>query len=112
MPESASNFSVRHDNIAELLGVKARSFEATNPDAMMGIRRELLDYVQRLKDLLAGNTHSRQEKVPLVSVIADEKGWPQLVGFDATAKVAKHELEDVIRGYLNAHYGKPNSQFR
>ena len=68
MPESASNFSVRHDNIAELLGVKARSFEATNPDAMMGLADSgALDSVaadakQRLTAALAALTPRTQEK--------------------------------------------------
>lgn len=71
----------------------------------MCIRRALLDYVQRLKDVLSGNTNAGPTKATLVSVVADESGWPQLVGFDPTAKLSKHELEDIIRNYLSAHYG-------
>lgn len=95
----------RHDNIAALLGITAAGFEDEHRDAVMGIRRLLLDYVTRLQDALAGvQTEARPD--PLVSIQVDESGWPVLVGFDEGKKWPKEQLEIIIRAYLSRHYGE------
>lgn len=98
--------SRRHDNIAELLGVKAGTFESNNAEAVMGIRRQLLEYVKRLKEALAGNSGCGENTSTVASVVPDGDGWPQLVGFDSSDKLTKDEMEGIIRAYLSAHYGE------
>lgn len=95
---------IRHDNIAELLGVTATGFEDEHREAVMGMRRLLLDYVKRLKDALAG---PQAEATPdsLVTITTDEARWPHLVGFDDGKKWSKEQLEIIIRAYLSKHYG-------
>lgn len=105
-----SQFS-SHDNIAELLGVKAGTFESNNADAVMGIRRQLLEYVKRLKEALAGN-HGSGENTSAACVVPDDEGWPELVGFDPLAKLSKDEMEVTIRAYLSAHYGEQPALFQ
>ncbi len=97
--------SGRHDNVAELLGVTAASFEQANKEAVMGMRRAFIDYVHRLKQALAASGGTAVKPEPLVKIVNDEAGWPELVGFDAAAKHSKTTLEDILRAYLSKHYG-------
>ena len=97
--------SRRHDNVAELLGITAASFEQSQKDAVMGMRRTFLEYVHRLKQALSSGGTAVGKPEPLVKIICDEAGWPQLVGFDPAAKHSKTALEDTIRAYLSKHYG-------
>ncbi len=70
----------------------------------MGMRRAFIEYVHRLKQALAPGGSAATKPEPLVKILCDEAGWPQLVGFDPAAKHSKTELEHIIRAYLSKHY--------
>ena len=87
------------------MGVMANSFESANREAVMNMRRQLIDYVSNLYEaLLAGNTAVKS--IGNVRIQYDEARWPCLVGFDEQNKFSKDELEVIIRAYLSKHYGQ------
>lgn len=95
----------RHDNIADLLGIRVASFEREHEDAMRDIKRELIRYVRKLKARVSGvPMDSAADAQPYIRF--DAQGYPELVGMKATTKVPKRPLENLCREYLNAHYGE------
>ncbi len=85
------------------MNVTANSFEASNREAVMNMRRQLIEYVSNLHEALSGGTAA--SNVGNVRIQYDDAGWPRLVGFDEQNKLGKDELEVIIRAYLSKHYG-------
>jgi hypothetical protein len=103
--DTLPNNTYRHDTIAETLGVPAASFHDMFQDTALGMKRLLMIYVKRLREMVE-NADGIPGSAPTASktktVILD--GFPKLPQpFDVNL-YSKKDLEDLYRDYIGAQY--------
>lgn len=104
----------RHEIIHDLLGVPAIGFEKQHHDKAKEMKRVVLDYVKRLKEMTGPSgtgtgTGTGTEAAPAAAArgqkwLVTEAGFPKVPADWDLAGLVKTELEIVFRDYLSRHY--------
>jgi hypothetical protein len=97
--------------MAELMGIRNRSFERDHGAIMIQIKRHLFDYVRSLQTSLnaaSGNSVDDIQDSDGASFTVNEEGFPVIPDSWGKTKVLKKDTESLLRNYLGTHYGKDN----
>lgn len=101
-----------HDDIAELLGVPAKSFNEIYTDLAEDIQRSVLEYVNKLRAAKSpgagGNAaHAGSEDnagAGPISIEIDPNRFPIAPCPASLKNVTKEQLEKLYRSYMTQHY--------
>ena len=104
--------NVRHDNIADLLGVKADTFEEENEDLVGEWERHIFGYIEHLIEMKDGvktrfNYHATEAYAKYLEINC-ATGYPKIAAGLRTAKETKGVYEVIFRKYLGIQYGESN----
>ena len=95
--------TVRHDEIANLLGVTSKSFEETYEDKAKELKRTLLEYVKTLM-VLTNNAGAGAGATSTGSgILFDADGYP-IAPTVFSDKTTKDEMEHLYHSYITQHY--------
>lgn len=93
-----------HDQMCDLMGVNAQSFETRNSAKVMELKRLIIDHVKALHALLHPAIAQSDAVSDVVSIPVGEDSFP-LVLMPWNGEVyTKKQLEELFRAYLGQHY--------
>ena len=97
----------RHDQMADLMGLKIPLFCEKNKDLVDNLKRSMLHYVKGLQDITANVTTEGPDNGALGNQIKlSESGYPILPDAAVWRSAYKKDLEVMARTYLSHHYSK------
>jgi len=104
--------NAKHDNIADLLGVKADTFEEENEDLVGEWERHIFGYIEHLIEMKDSvktrfNYHVTEAYAKYLK-IGHATCYPKIAAGLCTAKETKGVYEVIFRKYLRIQYGESN----
>ena len=115
------NIILRHDEIANLLGVAAEPFIGQHKAQVTEMQQSILCYMKLLQDILSTDTGERPapglglahgigshetESAPGTHLRLNKAGFPELLPSFSPQKCTKRGLEILMRQYLSHHHCK------
>ena len=97
---------VSHDEVAEILGVHAKSFEETYADKTMGLKRLFMEHVKTLCTPTSRTGASAGAGAKTLSIQVDPCRFPIAPVPTSWDKVNKEHMESLYRTYMTQHYRK------
>jgi hypothetical protein len=95
----------RHEQMAELMGLKVPLFREKNKDLLDNLKRSMLHYVKCLQDITASvNTEGPDIGALGNQIKLNESGYPILPDAVLWRSARKRDLEVLARTYLSHHY--------
>jgi hypothetical protein len=95
-----------HDDIADILNVSSKSFEATYDDKVEDMKRTFLDYIKTLEKGVSGAGAGAGASPNSLQVQLNPEGFPIIPSPASWDKITKDDLERLYRHYITIHYRK------